>query len=210
MNLLQKLARTIRALPACLAYLGSLCFTGCESSGPPRDSMANAPIIAVNAAESRLRIGDQVRVNFDTGGGQATPPQPLDTAIDEKGEISLALAGRVKAEGFTPSELAQRIHELYVPKYYVRCNVTVMVSQRFFYIGGEVNNRGRIAWVEDMTVVKAIQMAGSFTEYANRNKVEVTRGTKRWVVNAEDARRNPSKDLFLQPGDSVWVPRSIW
>src|SRR2546427_6424615 len=64
--------------------------------------------------ESRLRSGDLISVRLDTGGSgpQAAQP-PSDVVIDENGEISLPLIGRVRAAGSTPSELSERIQASY-------------------------------------------------------------------------------------------------
>lgn len=161
--------------------------------------------------ESRLRGGDQLVVRLDTGGnvpGQAS--QSIDVVIDENGEISLPLIGRVPAAGSTPSELAERIQAGYVPRYYVRCNATVLPTIRFFYVGGEVRNPGRHNWTEDITLLKAINTAGGFTDFANRRKVEVTRGKNKHTMDAEEIRQHPDKDVTIQPGDSIYVTRSIF
>jgi polysaccharide export outer membrane protein len=97
-----------------------------------------------------------------------------------------------------------------VPRYYVRCTATVLVSQRFFYITGEVRSPGRFLWSDDVTLLKAISTAGGFTDYANHGKVELIHGKDRHVYNCEDLQRNPGKDPLIRPGDTVTVLRSIF
>jgi polysaccharide biosynthesis/export protein len=72
--------------------------------------------------------------------------------IDDQGNIELPLVGQIKAAGLTTSELAEHIQSNYVPRYYVRCTASVLVAQRFFYVGGEVKNPGRFLWSEDTTL----------------------------------------------------------
>jgi protein involved in polysaccharide export with SLBB domain len=158
----------------------------------------------------RLRSGDEVVIRIDTGGAQPTTPAPSDITIDEDGNISLPLVGSIKAAGLTGSELAERIQANYVPRYYVRCNASVMVAARFFYVGGEVRNPNRFAWSEDTTLLKAISTASGFTDYANRQKVQLSRGGKLEVYNCEDLQRNPVNDPAVRPGDTITVPRSIF
>src|ERR1700683_639764 len=124
----------------------------------------------------RLRTGDALSVRIDTGGAQPTTPPASDVTIDEDGNISLPLVGPIKAAGLTSSELAERIQANYVPRYYVRCNATVLIAQRFFYVGGEVRNPGRFPWSDDTSLLKAISTASGFTDYANRQKVQLSRG----------------------------------
>jgi protein involved in polysaccharide export with SLBB domain len=87
----------------------------------------------------------------------------------------------------------------------------VLVAQRrFIYVGGEVRNPGRFPWSEDMTLMKAINTASGFTDYANRQKAQLTREGKLETYNCEELQRNPSKDPVIRPGDSITIPRSIF
>lgn len=195
----------MKILSACLLIgLWGVLTMGCSSPRP-----ATAPPTAVNhRAESRLRNGDPITVRLDLGGNQGT--QTYEAIIDENGEISLPLIGRIRAAGATPAELAERIQASYVPRFYVRCNATVLATIRFFYVGGEIRNPGRYNWTEDVTLLKAINTAGGFSEFANRRKVEVTRGKDKIICDTETIRQRPETDIAIQPGDSLYVPRSIF
>lgn len=163
---------------------------------------------ATTTAESRLRVGDQIQVRVETSTMQT--PQLYDLSIDDGGEITLPLINRIKADGLNPFELGQQIQNAYVPRYYIRCNVNVLVSSRFFYGGGELRSPGRFPWTKDITLLKAINTAGGFTDFANRARVELTRGKDKQTFDCNDLRQHPEKDLPIQPGDSIYVPRSIF
>jgi protein involved in polysaccharide export with SLBB domain len=197
----------IHRSPLLLALSACLLAAACATDQPPRPAADPAG----GTTESRLRSGDQVTVRLDTGGNTEIQRQPpIETVIDENGEISLPLIGRVRAAGSTPSEVAERIQASYVPRFYVRCNATVLPTVRFFYVGGEVRGPGRYNWTEDVTILKAINTAGGFTDYANRRKVELARGKNKQTLDVEDIRQHPEKDVAVQPGDSIYVPRSIF
>jgi protein involved in polysaccharide export with SLBB domain len=185
----------------------ALALVGCasHSSTPAGFTSSSA---TTTGGETRLRVGDQLQVRLETVSTQLA--QQIDTTIDENGEISLPLVGRIKAEGLTPSELAERIQANYVPRFYIRCNATVLTAIRFFYVGGEVRAPGRYNWSEDVTLLKAINTAGGFTDYANRRRVEVSRGKEKKTFNAEELRQHPEKDFAIRPGDSIYIPRSIF
>jgi protein involved in polysaccharide export with SLBB domain len=197
-------------LPAavlCLA-LGCGLFGGSSPQKPKITTTATTS--SEDEVSGRLRQGDELTVRLDAGPQQTTPPQALDVSIDEDGAISLPLVGRVNAVGLTTGELAEHIEANYVPRYYVRCTATVIVAQRFFYVGGEVRSPSRFLWSEDTTLMKAISTAGGFTDYANRRRVELVHGKDRQVLDCEDLQRHPSKDVSIRPGDTVTVPRSIF
>lgn len=180
--------------------------TGCGTT----DSHAPGAFSSLGGerTESRLRTGDGISVRLDTGGKELS--QTIEMMIDESGDISLPLIGRVPAAGSTTGELGERIQASYVPRYYVHCNASVMVTVRFFYVGGEVRVPGRYNWTQDVTLLKAINTAGGFTDYANRRKVEIARGKGKQTFDSEDIRQHPDKDIPIQPGDSIYVSRSIF
>jgi polysaccharide export outer membrane protein len=73
-----------------------------------------------------------------------------------------------------------------------------------------VRNSGRFPWSEDTTLLKAINTAAGFTDYANRRKVQLVRGKQQQEFDCEELQRNPSKDIQIRPGDTITVPRSIF
>ena len=158
----------------------------------------------------RLRSGDELSIRIDAGPSQQAGGPASDVIVDEDGEISMPLVGRIKAGGLTSSELAEHIEANYVPRYYVRCTATVIIAQRFFYVGGEVHNPSRFLWSEDITLLKAINTAGGFSDYANRRKVQLIRGKEQQEFDCEELQRNPSKDVHIHPGDTITIPRSIF
>ncbi len=187
-------------------------------SNPPKSSArsSSASTAATGAsdeeASGRLRTGDEIVIRIDAGAATAaTVSAPADVIVDNEGNIELPLVGQIKAAGLTTSELAELIQSNYVPRYYVRCTASVLVAQRFFYVGGEVKSPGRFLWSEDTTLMKAINTASGFTDYANRRKVQLARGKEHpQVFDCEELLRNPAKDVPIRPGDTVTVPRSIF
>jgi protein involved in polysaccharide export with SLBB domain len=157
---------------------------------------------------ARFHRGDTVTVDYS---GTVTPiPESVQT-ITEDGSITLPYIGAVRALGKTAGELQTDIHDLYVPKYYVRLTVTVSSPQRVFYVGGEVKQPGRQLYVGETTVTKAIQAAGDFTDFANQKKVKLIRHNGDvTTVNCVKAIQDPSLDPPVYPGDQIQVPRRIF
>lgn len=202
--------------------LAGLIFSGCSSpsgnilfSDNPQAPSAQTGTGATPAnttsgdlTAARFHVGDTVTVSFS---GTADPILDHVEPIKEDGTITLPYIGAVRAIGRTAGELQNDIHDLYVPKYYVRLTITVSSPQRVFYVGGEVKQPGRQLYIGETTVTKAIQAAGDFTDFANHNKVWLTRSNgERIKVNCSKAMKNPSLDPPVYPGDQIQVPRRLF
>lgn len=77
-------------------------------------------------------------------------------------------------------------------------------------IGGDVRSPQLLDYADDLTLMRAIMAAGGLTEYANQKQVRLTRDGKVIILNLQEIRKDPSKDIPLQPGDSIDVPQSFW
>jgi protein involved in polysaccharide export with SLBB domain len=186
---------------ATLALLGIL--AGCASGG----TTAKNPVIPSAATASHLRPGDNLNVAI------VGVPDPSSNAvqIDDQGIISLPYIGTIKAAGETTGGLTQSIREAYVnKKIYMSVDVSVTVTERYVYVGGEVVKPGRIIWTPDLTAAKAVQAAGGFTLYAKEDKVSVVRNQLLYDVDIKLAQKSPAEDPKLEPGDSIQVARTAF
>jgi polysaccharide export outer membrane protein len=184
-----------------LAALSLLVLNGCTTDAVTGEN----PRIPTSTSSAQLRPGDSLTVAL-----QGIPdPSSHPVQIDEQGFISLPYIGNINAAGTTTSDLSQRIRETYIArKFYNSLDVSVSVTERYVYVGGEITRPGRIIWTPDLTLTKAIQSAGGFTLYAKETKVTLVRERQAYDVNIKLAQRNPAQDLLLMPGDSIQVPRS--
>ena len=190
----------LAALP-CIATL--LAFTaGCGTDGGVTSANPNVP---VPASTSQLRPGDSLTIAL------LGVPDPSTNAvqIDEQGFISLPYIGVLSAAGASTAELSQRVRETYISKkIYTVVDVSVNVTERYVYVGGEVQRPGRIPWSPDLTVAKAIQSAGGFTLYAKETAVSLVREKNAYTIDVKLAQKSPADDPRLMPGDSLQVSRS--
>jgi protein involved in polysaccharide export with SLBB domain len=197
---------TSRRLSVFLTALWLACFwVGCVTDSTTT-ATAN-PRIDAPSMSAQLRPGDTMLVSL------LGIPEPITTnvQIDEQGLIRLQYIGAVTAAGLTTSELSQSIRETYIAKnFYTTLDISVSVTERYVYIGGEVQRPGRIPWSPDLTLAKAVQSAGGFTLYAKENKVTLTRDRKAYDFDVNLAQRQPNEDPLLFPGDSIQVPRSAF
>lgn len=189
-------------------FIFALCalFSGCASSSAGAAGAKN-PKAAAPSMSAQLRQGDSLSISL------LGIPDPITSAvqIDEQGTIRLPYIGSVTAAGLTSSELSKAIRDAYInKKFFTTLDVSVSVTERYVYIGGEVQRPGRIVWSPDLTLAKAIQSAGGFTLYAKETKVMLSRDRDAYHFDVRLAQRNPDEDPLLFPGDSIQVARSAF
>ena len=152
---------------------------------------------AEEAFEYRLGPTDRVRITVfgheDLSG---------EFEVDGTGNVSLPLIRIVPASGLTTQELAATIARKLQPDYLKEPRVSVdVINYRPFYIIGEVRNPGSYPFVNNMTVVNAVAVAGGYTYRASKKKIT--------VIRADDAtkeKQRVSEDTRIYPGDVVEVP----
>jgi len=135
----------------------------------------------------------------------------LQVQVDENGKITLIENETFTAAGKTRAQLEKEVRDRYVPDKFKKLTVNIMQPERLFYVGGEVKNPNRQSYIGPITVLKAIQSAGDFTDFAQRKRVKLTRlNGKTYIINALKARDEPKLDLPVFPGDTIHVPRRLF
>jgi protein involved in polysaccharide export with SLBB domain len=152
-------------------------------------------------APYRLGPGDTIHVrvfNHDDLSG--------DFVLDGSGRFSMHLIGQVEATGLTGPELEQLLISKLKPDYLVNPRVSVTVQEhRPYYIMGEVNSIGSYAYVDGMTYLTAIAIAGGYTYRAKKDVVYVVRATD---PNRDEVRLDVSERVH--PGDIIRVAERIF
>lgn len=151
---------------------------------------------AADTAAYRLGSGDKIRVTVfnekDLSG---------DFDVNEQGLVALPLIGQVKVGGLTLSEAESLITQRYGKDYLVnpRVNVEVM-NYRPFFILGEVKNPGSYPYVNGMSIVNAVALAGGYTPRANRDRIVIKRAS-----NPSAGEQPVQEDSSVLPGDVIRV-----
>jgi polysaccharide export outer membrane protein len=201
---------TLKTWRAWCAGLGWVCLlvalAGCSALQSGK-SDENTNQIPSTVGSGRLQAEDSVTVVFS---GPPSPPDRFEGRIKQDGMISLPLVGSVQVLGMTTAELEKKLHDLYVPKYFLQLSVNVNSENRFVYVQGEVNNRSRQVYSGRITVLGAIATSGGFTDFAKKTKVQIIRGNGNIVyVNCVKALDDPALDIEIFPGDRIVVPRRL-
>lgn len=190
------------------------------------DDPIDTSVVATWWDGPRIRPGIALVVQV---GSLASQPVVMNALVDQNGEITLPhlLQHSVVCDGLTLEALKDKLVKEY-SVYYKQPQVTVMFAPYdarstavspygTVTVMGEVAVQGPVNMppTMDLTVTKALQMAGGVKPFANRSRVRVTRcerdGTQRKIyvdLNeiGEDGRID--KDMVLRPGDVVWVPET--
>ncbi len=163
--------------------------------------------------QATLRIGDPLELKIS---GVPTDEQTQVNnvyTVDSNGMVNMPYINKVKADGLTPSQLAGSIEGSYrAGKIFTNPTITIVMAPtaRFVNVGGAVRSPNRVPFTEDMTLLTAINAAGGFNDFADQKKVRVLRGSDVKMYDVRQSRRDPSKDIKLQPGDRVEVPQSFF
>lgn len=182
------------------------------TQAPAADSATNsAPRLGFHGSMDVLRMGDSVSVIYSD---IPSPPAPSTQQIREDGKITLHMNYTVTAAGKTRGDLEREIRELYVDqaKVYRDITIAIQTATRFVSIGGEVRTPGALPHNGDLTVLKVINAAGGFTDFAKKTSVVITRASDKSqiTVDCKRAQKDPSKDVLVYPGDAIFVKKSIW
>ena len=159
-----------------------------------------------------LRSGDAISLEY-----RFTPEFNQTAVIQPDGFISLSVGGDLKVSGLT---LAQA-HDMIVQRAAARLNgpeLNVILKEfevPYIAVSGEVDKPGRMAFYEHTTALQAIMLAGGFKETAQQSQVIVFRRvndemSKTIELNLHKVSKSSDleRDLVLEPGDVVLVPRN--
>lgn len=177
--------------------------SGCATAKDSRGSSTNKPV-----GTEYLAVGDKIRVTYSD---IPVPVLPTEQQIPETKKITLHLGLEVDFVGKTKTQLEKEIRDLYIEKgYYKNINIVIDVPVRMISVGGEVKAPSTYAHSANLTLTKAINMAGGFTEFAKKRRIQITRadGTVLYV-NWHKAVKDASEDKPIHPGDRIQVDRSI-
>ena len=214
--------RFLRFLGRGIAFFGTLfvwlLLAGCQSTSSdpqfvdPKPSATNThPTNSIPVPGDRpelINIGDSLTITFmDLPFKQ----DPIERTVASDGTITLIDNQTFTAAGKNRGELEREIRTNYVPRLYPRMTVTIKPLDRFFFVGGEVRSPGAQRYNTPITVLKAIQSAGDFTDFAQRKKIRLTRlNGRKLTINWYDAQKDTALDPPVYPGDTIHVPRRMF
>ncbi len=137
----------------------------------------------------------------------------LDIVVRPDGKISVPLIQDVQAEGLTPPELADVIHQRllsYIKDPHVSVIVLQVNASKFFIVGA-VNKPGTYALRGEVSILQALSMAGGFTPFASPKNIRLVRNRAgkqdvRVVNYFRVIKDSSSQNYLIRSGDTIVVP----
>jgi polysaccharide export outer membrane protein len=165
-------------------------------------TQAEVTPVAAFAAELpyTLDTGDKLRVVVFGQDGLSN-----SYVVDASGAITMPLIKAVPARGLSTAMLARAVADRLRQGFVREPHVAIEVeAYRPFFILGEVTAPGQYAYVPQMTVEKAVAVAGGFTPRAYRWDIEIERPVAGSIV-----RQAVPPIERVRPGDTI-VVRERW
>lgn len=142
-----------------------------------------------------------------------------EVVIRPDGMISMPLIGELRAAGLASDILAKRIAER-LTEFMSSPTVSVQVKEvnsYFIYVMGEVVRPGKYPLKSYATVLQGVSLAGGFTPFASRNKMQVVRSVDDGAGEKRELRipagfsdltsgTGPVGNFVLKSGDTIVVP----
>jgi protein involved in polysaccharide export with SLBB domain len=167
------------------------------SAGLSVQASAQTPPPATSAESYILGPNDRIRLKV-YGESDITG----EYEINNSGQVSIPLAGHIKAAGATTRQLEKAIASALAKGIVRDPRVNVEIAQyRPYYILGEVKKSGEYPYRHGLTVMDAVASAGGFTYRANENKVLLRRSG---AGVEETLPLDAPVPVF--PGDNIRIP----
>ncbi len=146
-----------------------------------------------------------------------SPELNQTVTVQPDGFINLKEVGDIHVQDRTTTEVAELVHKAYANILHDPAITVVLkdFNKPSFIVGGEVHHPGKYDLRENMSVVQAIAVAGSFTDAAKHSEVWLYRRlpdnsveAKKLNVKKMLASGNVREDIRLQNGDTLFVPQN--
>ena len=167
-------------------------------------ALAGAQAPARDLSVSNYRLGSGDVITIEVLGEDDLKRERI--RLSDAATISYPILGEIHLSGKTVGELERIIREGLRGRYLVNPQVTVTINEyRNFYINGQIKRPGGYPYVPGLTVIKAVSIAGGFSERAAQDKI--------FVVRENDSAQKRIKvglNTAVHPGDIVTVEESFF
>ncbi|MDX9690442.1 MAG: polysaccharide export protein [Proteobacteria bacterium] len=174
-----------------------------SSAQTPQSAMPVQPMILPNGSvqEYILGVGDRIKM---TVFGEAELSGEYE--VGSTGMVALPLIGDIPAAGQPIRVFEAGVRAKLSQGYLVDPRVSAqVVNYRPFFILGEVSKPGSYPYVNGMTVVNAVALAGGYTYRADKKDIRMKKASE-----PGKAEVNVKEEEAVMPGDVIRVPERFF
>ncbi len=176
-------------------------------------SAASAASAELDSKESHPEQGNTPNPTYKLGPNDVIRVQVFgeddlttETRVSGDGKIAIPLVGVLEIHGLTVMETEELIATRLADGYIKKPRVSVYIMRyRNFYVAGEVKSPGGYPYQDGLTVLRAVTLAGGFTDKAAEGRIK----TKRILNGQEETLAVELEDPVL-PDDIIVVPQSFF
>ena len=153
------------------------------------------------AINYKIGAGDHIEITV-----YGEPDLTTKVRVNKSGVISFPFLDDIRVVGLTTKELETTIHNGLLGDYLVNPQVQVAIVQyRPFFIHGQVKNPGGYPYQEDLTLDKAIALAGGLATRASKTDWKITR-----VVDGKTVTIIGTVVTVIYPDDIIEIEQSFF
>jgi len=154
-----------------------------------------------SSSDYLLGSGDQIEITVYNESDLTTKVK-----IDKSGLISFPFLDDIQVNGLTTKEVANVIKVGLLGDYIIDPQVTVsIIVYRPFFIHGQVNRPGGFPFQDDLTLDKAIALAGGLANRASKTDWKITR-----IVNGKTVTIQANIATEVHPDDIIKIEQSFF
>lgn len=153
------------------------------------------------ADEYQLGPGDEIKITvYDE------PDLTIQAKINKSGSVNFPFLDELKVVGLTSKEVEERVYAGLLGDYLIDPHVTVsIVNYRPFFIHGQVKRPGGYAYQDDLTLDKAIALAGGLTNRASTSDWVLKR-----LVNGKTITITADITTKVRPDDIIKIEQTFF
>jgi polysaccharide export outer membrane protein len=182
------------------------------AAAPTSNVVKPAPGVQQRTPRYRLQKRDTFDLDF-----AFSPELKQTVSVQPDGFVTLREVGSIYVEGQTIPELTRTLTDAYAKTMNDPVIAIVMkdFEKPYFIAAGQVAKPGKYDLRSPLTVTEGVAIAGGFNDSAKHSQVVLFHPTPDGVFEAKLlnvkqllASRNLSEDIYLRPGDMLYVPQN--
>jgi len=154
-----------------------------------------------HSTDYQLGSGDRISITVYN-----EPDLTIKAKINKSGVISFPFLDDIQVIGLSTKSLEKKIRAGLLGDYLIDPQVTVsIIDYRPFFIHGQVNRPGGYPFQDDLTLDKAIALAGGLASRASKSDWKITR-----IVDGKTVTIKGNVATFILPDDIIEIEQSFF